>query len=325
MIEKLIEQIKNKKSPIVVGLDPQLELLPPHLLPESESMDLGNVSEAVLAFNKELIDAVADIVPAVKPQIAFYERLGLSGLSAYQQTIRYAHEKGLFVIADVKRGDIGSTSKAYADAHLGKVRLGDRLFPVFNADFATINPYMGGDSLQPFFDVCKEEGKGLFILVKTSNPGSVDFQNKFVYSEDDPADENEERRGLEEGNRKTLYAHMGEHVERWGERMRHGQYSDIGAVVGATHPEEGKLLRKLLPHTFFLVPGYGAQGAKGQDLAGFFDAEGSGAIVNSSRGIIGAWQKKEYERFGGERFAEAAREAVLAMREDIAANVPGLA
>ena len=260
------------------------------------------MGEAFLAFNMALMDALQDVVPAVKPQIAMYERYGIPGLIAYQKTVAYAKEKGFVVIADVKRGDIGSTSKAYADAHLGRVQLGEKSVPVFDADFATVNLYLGTEGIEPFKKVCAEFDKGLFVLVKTSNPGSAELQDKMV-----------------EG--KPLYQLVGEALEEWGASLRHGNYSDLGAVVGATHPETGAALRKALPHTFFLVPGYGAQGASGKDLAGFFDKEGSGVIVNSSRGIIGAWKKPEYESFGPERFAEAARKAAEDMREDIGKNI----
>ena len=296
MIEKLIEAIEKKDSPIVVGLDPQLPLIPSFLFPEGE-LTLEGAAQAIRDFNRMLIDALSPLIPAVKPQIAMYEQFGLPGLSAYEETIRCAHEKGLLVIADVKRGDIGSTSKAYAVSHLGRVKLGDKSVSVFNADFATVNPYLGTEGIEPFKEVCAEEGKGLFVLVKTSNPGSAELQDKLIGD-------------------KPLYLEVGEIVERWGESLRHGgAYSDIGAVVGATHPEIGKRLRKALPHTFFLVPGYGAQGATAEDLAGFFDSSGGGAIVNSSRGIIGAWKQKDYADFGEKGFAEAAAEAVLRMKE----------
>ncbi len=298
MIERLMDRIDEKQAPIVVGLDPQPGLVPPFLIPEGE-LNPESFSEAVLAFNKGLMDALEDLIPAVKPQIAMYEQLGIPGLIAYQKTIQYAHEKGLIVIADVKRGDIGSTSAAYAASHLGRVQLGDKSFSLFDADFATVNPYLGTEGIQPFKEACEQYDKGLFVLVKTSNPGSAELQD--LSSEGTP-----------------VYQLVGEAVEKWGESLRHGGgYSDIGAVVGATHPETGAFLRRHLPHTFFLVPGYGAQGAKGEDLKGFFDGDGGGAIVNSSRGIIGAWKKKEYEDFGPEGFGDAARAAVLSMKEDL--------
>ena len=296
MIEKLIAKIEEEHSPIVMGLDPQIELLPPGLVPGELSLE--SIGEAFFTFNKALMDALAGVVPAVKPQIAMYERYGIPGLIAYQKTLAYAKKKGFVVIADVKRGDIGSTSKAYAEAHLGKVQLGEKSVPVFDADFATVNLYLGTEGIEPFRKVCEECDKGLFVLVKTSNPGSAELQDRMV-------------------EEKPLYLLVGEAVEEWGKPLSHGRYSDIGAVVGATHPETGAALREALPHTFFLVPGYGAQGASGKDLAGFFDKEGGGVIVNSSRGIIGAWKKPEYESFGAKRFAEAARKAAEDMREDI--------
>ncbi|MCR5452648.1 MAG: orotidine-5'-phosphate decarboxylase [Lachnospiraceae bacterium] len=301
MINRLIEEIKKKEAPIVVGLDPQLSFLPEHLL-ETAKKEAGEgleaVAAAVLAFNRRIIDATYDLIPAVKPQIAMYEQFGIPGLIAYKETVDYAKKKGLVVIADVKRGDIGSTSAAYADAHLGSVSVFGKTFEPFGADMATVNPYLGSDGVKPFLDVCKEHDKGIFILVKTSNPSSGEFQDKKL-------------------GKKTLYEQVGQMVEKWGEDLREGQYSNVGAVVGATYPEVGKQMRKAMPHTYILVPGYGAQGGKGEDLAVFFDKDGLGAIVNSSRGIIAAYKNEAYSKYKEEGFDEASRAAVLDMKKDI--------
>lgn len=301
MIGKLIEEIKKKGAPIVVGLDPNLVFIPEYIQKAAfrESGEtLEGAAGAVLAFNQEIIDAVYDLVPAVKPQIAMYEQFGVPGLLAYQKTIEYAHKRGLIVIADVKRGDIGSTSEAYARAHLGRVSIGKKTLPVFDADFATVNPYLGTDGVKPFIDTCMENDKGIFVLVKTSNPSSGEFQDQKMGDA-------------------TLYQKVADKVEEWGKPSVETRYSEVGAVVGATYPKMGNELRKRMPHTFILVPGYGAQGATGADLKGFFDENGEGAIINSSRGIIAAYRKKEYEKYGERNFADAARAAVLDMRYDI--------
>lgn len=292
MIEKLIEAIHEKNAPIVAGLDPNLSFIP-DFLQEAAGRETSDPQEAaagaVLAFNEQIVDAIYDLVPAVKPQIAMYEQFGIPGLVAYQKTIDYCHNKGLIVIADVKRGDIGSTSECYARAHLG----------AFKADMATVNPYLGTDGVRPFTEYCSKNDKGIFVLVKTSNPSSGEFQDQKIGKE-------------------TLYERVADKVEEWGSGLRHGQFSDVGAVVGATYPQMGAELRKRMPHTFILVPGYGAQGGKGKDLTGFFDKNGDGAIVNSSRGIIAAYTKKGYEKYGAEHFADAARAAVIDMKYDIA-------
>lgn len=301
MIGKLIEEIKKKGAPIVVGLDPNLVFIPEYIQKAAfrESGEtLEGAAGAVLAFNQEIIDAIYDLVPAVKPQIAMYEQFGVPGLLAYQKTIEYAHKRGLIVIADVKRGDIGSTSEAYARAHLGRISIGKKTLPVFDADFATVNPYLGTDGVKPFIDTCMENDKGIFVLVKTSNPSSGEFQDQKIGDA-------------------TLYQKVADKVEEWGKPSVETRYSEVGAVVGATYPEMGNELRKRMPHTFILVPGYGAQGATGADLKGFFDENGEGAIINSSRGIIAAYRKKEYEKYGERNFADAARAAVLDMRYDI--------
>ena len=236
----------------------------------------------------------------MKPQIAMYEQFGIEGLKAFQKTVDYCHEKDLVVIGDVKRGDIGSTSAAYAVGHLGRVQIGSKSYTGFNEDFATVNPYLGSDGIKPFIDVCKEEKKGLFILVKTSNPSSGEFQDRLI-------------------DGRPLYEYVGEQVAEWGSGHMGDSYSYIGAVVGATYPEEGKILRKVMPKSFILVPGYGAQGGKGADLVHYFNEDGLGAIVNSSRGIIAAYKQEQYAGFGGEHFAEASRQAV----EDMIADIDG--
>ena len=251
-------------------------------------------------YNKGIVDAVYDLIPAVKPQIAMYEQFGIPGLQAYKKTIDYCKEKDLVVIGDIKRGDIGSTSAAYAVGHLGRVQVGSRKWAGFDEDFATVNPYLGSDGVKPFIEVCKEENKGLFILVKTSNPSSGEFQDRII-----------------EG--RPLYEWVGEKVAQWGEEHMGNGYSYIGAVVGATYPEMGKILRKIMPKTFILVPGYGAQGGKGADLVHFFNEDGLGAIVNSSRGIIAAYKQEAYASYGELNYADASRKAV----EDMIADISG--
>lgn len=304
MIQTLIEKIKKTNAPIVVGLDPMLSYLPQFLQKkayDAHGETLEGAAEAIWQYNKGLVDAIYDLVPAVKPQIAMYEQFGLPGLAAFQKTVDYCKEKGLVVIGDVKRGDIGSTSEAYATAHLGRVTVGSKQLPAFNEDFATVNPYLGSDGIKPFLKVCKEENKGIFVLVKTSNPSSGEFQDRLI-------------------DGRPLYEWMGEKVAEWGAECmpESGSYSYVGAVVGATYPEQGKILRKVMPRSFILVPGYGAQGGKGADLVHFFNEDGLGAIVNSSRGIIAAYKQEKYAAYGETGYAEAARAAVIDMREDIA-------
>ena len=301
MINKLINKIQKTKAPIVVGLDPMLSYVPEHI--QKKAFDefgetLEGAAEAIWQFNKEIVDKTYDLIPAVKPQIAMYEQFGIEGLKAYKKTVDYCKSKDLVVIGDIKRGDIGSTSAAYATGHLGKVQVGSKTYAGFDEDFATVNPYLGSDGVKPFIDVCKEEKKGLFILVKTSNPSSGEFQDQLI-------------------NGKTLYELVGEKVAQWGEDHMGDGYSYIGAVVGATYPEQGEILRKVMPKSFILVPGYGAQGGKGKDLVHFFNEDGLGAIVNSSRGIIAAYKQEAYAKFGAENFGDASRAAVEAMIADI--------
>ena len=301
MINKLCDKIKKTNAPIVVGLDPMLSYIPEQVQKaafDAYGETLEGAAEAIWQYNKAIVDAVHDLIPAVKPQIAMYEQFGIEGLKAFQKTVDYCREKDLVVIGDVKRGDIGSTSAAYAVGHLGKVQVGSRTYSAFNEDFATVNPYLGTDGIKPFVDVCKEEKKGLFILVKTSNPSSGEFQDQLI-------------------DGRPLYEHVAEKVAAWGEDHMGDSYSYIGAVVGATYPEVGKVLRKVMPKSFILVPGYGAQGGKGSDLVHYFNEDGLGAIVNSSRGIIAAYKQEKYAQFGPENFADASRQAVLDMIEDI--------
>lgn len=301
MINKLITNIKKTNAPIVVGLDPMLGYIPKHI--QKKAFDeygetLEGAAEAIWQFNKGILDATADLIPAVKPQVAMYEQFGVEGICAFKKTVDYAKEKGLVVIGDIKRGDIGSTSAAYATGHLGKATVGSKKINVFNEDFITVNPYLGTDGVKPFVDVCKEENKGLFILVKTSNPSSGEFQDRII-------------------DGRPLYECVGEKVAAWGAEHMGDEYSYIGAVVGATYPEMGKVLRKLMPKTYILVPGYGAQGGKAKDLVHYFNEDGLGAIINSSRGIIAAYKQDAYAKFGEEAYADASRQAVLDMIADI--------
>lgn len=303
MINCLVEKIKKTNAPIVVGLDPMMKFVPAHITRKAFDEfgeTLEGAAEAIWQYNKGIVDAVSDLIPAVKPQIAMYEQFGIPGLVAFAKTVSYCKEKGLVVIGDIKRGDIGSTSSAYATGHLGKVTVGSKSYYGFDEDFVTVNPYLGSDGVRPFMDVCKEEKKGIFVLVKTSNPSSGEFQDQLI-------------------DGKPLYEHVGKMVDAWGSELMGDSYSYVGAVVGATYPEMGKVLREIMPKAYILVPGYGAQGGKGKDLVHFFNKDGLGAIVNSSRGIIAAYQSDTYKDiYGPENYADASRAAVLAMKEDIA-------
>lgn len=303
MINQLTANIRKTGAPIVVGLDPMLDYVPVHIRGkafEEYGETLEGAAEAIWQFNKEIVDHTCDLIPAVKPQIAMYEQFGIPGLAAFKKTVDYCKEKGLVVIGDVKRGDIGSTSAAYAAGHLGHVQVGSKSYAPFDEDFATVNPYLGSDGVNPFLKVCKEEKKGIFVLVKTSNPSSGEFQDQLV-------------------DGRSLYELVGEKVAAWGEELMGEDYSYVGAVVGATYPEMGKVLRRIMPKAYILVPGYGAQGGKGKDLVHFFNEDGLGAIVNSSRGIIAAYKQEKYAKYGEKAFAEASRAAV----EDMAADIRG--
>lgn len=297
-MEELAARICAMKNPTVAGLDTRIEYLPEGFVKEVVPQGIRSfedAAEAVYQYNVRLVDALCDIVPAVKVQAAYYEMYGVAGMTAFERTMRYAGQKGLLVMADVKRNDIGATASCYANAYIGRTDLPGGRERAFGADFCTINPYLGVDGVKPFADACKENGTGIFVLVKTSNPSSGQLQDM----------------RYEDG--RTLYEAVADLVEVWGEETRgESGYSAVGAVVGATYPQQGAALRARMPHTFFLVPGYGAQGATGADIAGCFDERGSGAIVNASRSILCAWKKRE-----GMAFDEAARAEALRMREDL--------
>ena len=303
MINKLTEKIRKTHAPIVVGLDPMLNYIPKHIQ-EAAFKECGETlegaAEAVWQYNKAIVDATYDLIPAVKPQIAMYEQFGIPGLMAFKKTVDYCKEKDLVVIGDIKRGDIGSTSAAYAAGHIGKIQVGSKEYAGFDEDFVTVNPYLGSDGVNPFIKIKKKEKKGLFILVKTSNPSSGEFQDQLV-------------------NGRPLYELVGEKVAEWGQECMGDTYSYIGAVVGATYPEMGRVLRRIMPKAYILVPGYGAQGGQGKDLVHFFNEDGLGAIVNSSRGIIAAYKQEKYAQIGETNFADASRKAV----EDMIADIDG--
>lgn len=301
IIDKLIERIKYLSNPTVAGLDPQLGFIPEFITNDmltKHSNPLEAAAEAMYIFNKMIIDEIYDVVPAVKPQIAMYERFGIPGLKAYVNTIEYAKSKDLIIIGDIKRSDIASSAEGYSDGHIGKVCIGGNEVYPFNQDFITLNPYLGSDSITPFLKDCKEYDRGLFVLAKTSNPNSGEIQDLVV-----------------EGA--PLYEKVGKLISDWGEDFI-GNYgfSSVGAVVGATHPKQAKRLRDIMPHTFFLVPGYGAQGGSAEDLSVCFNKDGLGAIVNSSRGIIAAYKNEKY-KVSEENFAKASRQACIDMKNDL--------
>ena len=301
MIRQLIEKIQKTKAPVCVGLDPMLSYVPEHIQAaafEQYGETLEGAAEAIWQFNREIVDHTFDLIPSVKPQIAMYEQFGIEGLKVYKRTVDYCKEMGLIVIGDAKRGDIGSTSAAYAVGHIGSVQVGSKTYSGFDTDFLTVNPYLGTDGVKPFVDVCSSHDRGLFVLVKTSNPSSGEFQDRLI-------------------DGRPLYEWVAEKVVEWGDASMDGDYSNVGAVVGATYPEMSRILRNLMPRTYFLVPGYGAQGGTAEDLKHCFNKDGLGAIVNSSRGIIAAYKQEKYKQFGPEHFAEASRQAVIDMVADI--------
>ena len=301
MIRQLIEKIQKTKAPVCVGLDPMLSYVPEHIQAaafEQYGETLEGAAEAIWQFNREIVDHTFDLIPSVKPQIAMYEQFGIEGLKVYKRTVDYCKEKGLIVIGDAKRGDIGSTSAAYAVGHIGSVQVGSKTYSGFDTDFLTVNPYLGTDGVKPFVDVCSSHDRGLFVLVKTSNPSSGEFQDRLI-------------------DGRPLYEWVAEKVVEWGDASMDGDYSNVGAVVGSTYPEMSRILRNLMPRTYFLVPGYGAQGGTAEDLKHCFNKDGLGAIVNSSRGIIAAYKQEKYKQFGPEHFAEASRQAVIDMVADI--------
>ena len=302
-LDALMASIAKTQNPTVAGLDPKLDYVPEYILKknfEKYGETLKGAAKALLEFNKGLIDALHEVVPAIKPQAAYYEMYGTAGVKTLYKTQEYAKKRGMLVITDGKRNDIGTTMEAYATAHLGKVKVGENEYCPFLGDALTVNGYLGSDGIKPLIKVCSEYNKGIFVLVKTSNPSSGELQDKLI-------------------DGVTVYETMGKMCEEWGKDLmgKYG-YSGVGAVVGATYPEQGKVLRKVMPKAFILVPGYGAQGGKGADLVHFFNEDGLGAIINSSRGIIAAYQQEKYAQFGEQNYADASRAAVLDMREDIA-------
>lgn len=304
-IDLLIDAIKEKDNPTVVGLDPKLDFIPQFIKEKAfkeHGVNLKGAAQAIIEFNKGLIDALCDIVPAVKPQLAYYEMYGIEGLMAFEQTVKYAKEKGMIVIADGKRNDIGSTAESYSAGFLGKTLISeDVLQPVFDADALTVNPYLGVDGIKPFIDDCKKYQKGIFVLVKTSNKSSGQLQDILT----------------DKG--KSIYEIVAELVEEWGKSLR-GKYgySSVGAVVGATYPNQAKILRKAMKHAYILVPGYGAQGGTARDVAHSFDGEGLGAIVNASRSIMCAYMSDNWkDQYSVEKYAEASRAEAIRMRDDI--------
>lgn len=311
--DRLIRAIQQRGNPVCVGLDPRLEDLPESIL--SKNLEkYGNTFEAAamsfLDFNKGIIDAVAELVPCVKPQAAFYEQYGFSGMYAFQETCKYAQEQGLIVIGDAKRNDIGSTAEAYANAYLGDVTLFEGAVPGMDLDALTVTPYLGYDGIRPFMKVCREKGKGIFVLLKTSNPSSGDLQDQLL----------DERVSGEFGveGRMTNYQLMAHYLESWGsDDVGELGYSALGVVVGATYPKQAEELRRLLPQSIFLVPGYGAQGGTADDVKPCFNKDGLGAIVNSSRGILFAYKQERYSSYGAAGYAEAARAATQVMMEDL--------
>ena len=305
-IDKLIKKIQETQNPTVMGLDPRYEMLP-QCVTRKYTQDLEGVSKAIIEYNKALIDATYDIIPAIKPQIAFYEMFGIEGMKAFKETCEYAKQKGMIVIADIKRGDIGSTAQGYSNAFLGKTKIGEKEESIFDVDFVTINPYMGTDCVKPFIEDCKKYGKGVFILVKTSNPSSGEIQD------------------LKTENGEEIYTKVAQLVEKWGEELR-GEYgySSIAAVVGATYPEQLKQIRETAPHTYFLIPGYGAQGGKAEDIALGFDEKGLGGIINASRSLMCAYKSDRWKaQFDETEYAQATRAEALRMKEELNKAIKG--
>ena len=299
-IDKLINKIKETNNPTVMGLDPRYDMLP-KCVTDKYPKTLEGVSKAIIEYNKALIDATYDIIPAVKPQLAFYEMFGIPGMVAFEETCRYAKEKGMIIIADNKRGDIGSTAQGYSNAYLGRTPIGEIEEAVYDVEFITVNPYMGTDCVKPFIEDCKKYNKGIFILVKTSNPSSGELQD------------------VKLGSGEEVYKKVVELVEKWGEELR-GEYgySSIAAVVGATYPKQLQELRELAPHTYFLIPGYGAQGGKASDIALGFDKTGLGGIVNASRSLMCAYKSENWkDKFKEEEYAQATRAEALRMRDEL--------
>ncbi len=299
-IDNLINKIKFKKSHAVVGLDPDFNNFPAYF--KNNAYSLTEIGEAILEFNIKIIDAICDLVPAIKPQIAFYERYGLDGINAFVKTVNYGKKKGLIVIEDAKRNDIGSTATAYSEGHIGRVEINGKSVPVFDVDAITVNPYLGSDGIVPFLQDVKNYGKGIFVLVKTSNKSSIELQDIKINDED--------------GKTYKLYEVVAKLVDNWGKTVKgKSGYSSVGAVVGATFPTDARILRKLMPKTYFLVPGFGIQGGKAEDVISSFNEDGLGALINASRSVIYAYQFDE--KFNEVQFADAARDAVLKMNKEI--------
>ena len=299
--DKLIERIKELDNPTVAGIDTSFDYLPDDM--KNGVKDFKSASEAVLEFNKRIIDNICDIVPCVKVQIAYYEMYGLDGMRTFAETVKYAGKKGMLVMTDAKRNDIGATAECYAKAYLGETAVGDKTYTAFDSDFLTVNGYLGSDGIKPFLGWMQKRDKGIFVLVKTSNKSSGELQD------------------LKLENGKTVYEYMGSLVEEWGKDSigKYG-YSAVGAVVGATHPAQAEILRKEMPHTFFLIPGYGAQGGTADDLKVCFNKDGLGGIVNSSRGILCAYRQ---EKYAGRSYYEAARQACIDMKNDLNRAIKG--
>ena len=304
-IDRLINKIKETDNPTVIGIDPKYDMLPECIKNKYEKT-LEDISKAILEFNKELIDNTYDIIPAVKVNIAFYEMYGLEGMKAFEETCKHAKEKGMVVIADIKRGDIDSTAQSYSNAFLGKTKIGEKEESIFDVDFVTVNPYMGTDCVKPFIDDCKKYDKGIFVLVKTSNPSSGELQDKKI-----------------EGGEK-IYIEVAKLVEQWGEDLiGENGYSSVSAVVGATYPNQLEEIREIAPHTYFLIPGYGAQGGKAEDIALGFDKNGLGGIVNASRSLMYAYKSEKWkDKFEEKDYGKATRAEAIRMKEEL--NKEGL-
>lgn len=298
-IDNLIEKIKQMDNPTVMGLDPRYDMIPSSITSKYDKTIEG-ASLAIIEFNKALIDATYDIIPAVKPQIAFYEMFGIPGMLAFKETCEYAKKKGMVVIVDAKRGDIGSTAEGYSNAYIGRTPLLDKKEAIYDADFVTVNPYLGSDGIKPFVKDCAEYGKGIFIILKTSNPSSSELQDLKTDGEE-------------------IYKHMGKLINEWGKDLiGENGYSSVSVVVGATHPKQLEELRQIMPNAFFLIPGYGAQGGKAEDIALGFDQNGIGGIINASRSLMCAYKKDIWkEKYKEEEFASATRAEAIRMRDEL--------
>ena len=299
-IDELINKIKEMDNPTVIGLDPRYDILP-ECIKKKYPQTVEGACEGFLEFNKALIDATCDIIPAVKPQIAFYEMFGIEGMKVFDETCKYAKSKGMIVIADMKRGDIGTTAQAYSNAAIGRTQIGDINHSIFDVKFVTVNPYLGTDGVKPFVDDCAKYGKGIFVLVKTSNKSSGELQD------------------LKTEDGEELYKKVAKLVNEWGKDLiGENGYSSISAVVGATYPKQLQELRETMPHSYFLIPGYGAQGGKAEDIALGFDKNGLGGIINASRSLMCAYKSDNWkDKFTEEQYAEATRAEAIRMRDEL--------